>query len=195
MKKILAILTFIIAIIALSAYFLIDWKHLSFLQTEYVTSVSLDKYVIPTWIRYTTTTDEVNKNAIAVLRRSINEDDVNLESYDTLIVGPTLWKEYINDTSLKKIWINSTAIIGKKELPIRTYTSKENWMVFMATFKKELFHKQSIIRKANPEELKYYWSTIPFDIEEPLLIVESGSWKYLFNFNGNTWVNWIDKIP
>lgn len=195
MKKILIILAFIITTIVVYAYFVINWADLGLFKTEYVTSTRLDNYTIPNWIRYASTTDEINKNTITMLQRFINEEAINLESYNTLIVGPTLWRDYMNDSELKKIWINSTAIIDKQELPIRTYTSKYDGGIFMEKFKKELFHKQSIIRKANTEELKYYWSTIPFDIEEPLLIVESGSWKYLFNFNKNSWVNWIDKIP
>ena len=42
-----------------------------------------------------------------------------------------------------------------------------------------------VIRKANEVELKYYWSTIAFDIEEPLFILETQKHNYILNLSKN----------
>ncbi|MFN8296231.1 MAG: hypothetical protein U0T69_08550 [Chitinophagales bacterium] len=47
-------------------------------------------------------------------------------------------------------------------------------------FKKEISQDYKI-RKANEDELKYYWSVISFDIDEPLLIVETNEHNYILN--------------
>ncbi|NLG16393.1 MAG: hypothetical protein GX556_03560 [Fibrobacter sp.] len=40
------------------------------------------------------------------------------------------------------------------------------------------------VRKLNEEELRIYWNLIPFDIEEPLYIVDSKSYKLILHFTG-----------
>lgn len=53
-----------------------------------------------------------------------------------------------------------------------------------------------IIRKANEKELIYYWSVISFDIDEPLLIVETKNHNYILNFlKGNLKLMWLDEAP
>ena len=47
-------------------------------------------------------------------------------------------------------------------------------------FRKEITENY-IIRKANEQELRYYWSVISFDIDEPLLIVETKNHNYILN--------------
>ncbi|MEZ0131369.1 hypothetical protein AB9T88_17015, partial [Flavobacterium sp. LBUM151] len=52
------------------------------------------------------------------------------------------------------------------------------------------------IRKANEEELKYYWSVISFDIDEPLLIIETKDHNYILNLlKKNLKLLWLDEAP
>lgn len=56
-------------------------------------------------------------------------------------------------------------------------------LIDVSRLKMERDQTPVIIRKANEEELAYYWSTIPYEsIEEPLFIVILGDMKYLFDF-------------
>jgi hypothetical protein len=53
-----------------------------------------------------------------------------------------------------------------------------------------------LIRKANEEELKYYWSVISFDIDEPLLIIETKEHNYILNIlKNNLKLMWLDEAP
>jgi hypothetical protein len=62
-------------------------------------------------------------------------------------------------------------------------------------FKKEV-SKDYTIRKANEDELKYYWSVISFDIDEPLLIIETKEHNYILNLlRKDLKLMWLDEAP
>jgi hypothetical protein len=53
------------------------------------------------------------------------------------------------------------------------------------------------VRRANSGEIRYYWATIPFDIEEPFFAIDAGPDRFIANFsieNGNPVLFWIDRI-
>jgi len=63
-------------------------------------------------------------------------------------------------------------------------------------FRKEIGQQEYIIRKANENELIYYWSVISFDIEEPLLIVETKDHNYILNIlKDDLKLMWLDEAP
>ena len=101
MKKILISGIIIIGVALGVTYFLLDWKTISWFQKEYVNAIYLDTPIIPHGINYKITTDEINKHAVMVLQKSINEENAIIESYSLLIIGPTLWGKYSNNPSLK----------------------------------------------------------------------------------------------
>ena len=62
-------------------------------------------------------------------------------------------------------------------------------------FKKEVAQGYTI-RKANEFELRYYWTVISFDIDEPLLIVETKHHNYILDLKKNDLkLMWLDEAP
>jgi hypothetical protein len=62
--------------------------------------------------------------------------------------------------------------------------------------RKEINGEKFIIRKLNERELQYYWAVISFDIDEPLLIVETSTHKYILNIlKKNLKLMWLDEVP
>jgi hypothetical protein len=44
--------------------------------------------------------------------------------------------------------------------------------------------------------LQYYWAVISFDIDEPLLIVETSEHKYILNIlKKDLKLMWLDEVP
>ncbi len=73
-----------------------------------------------------------------------------------------------------------------------TVDTKKVWM----EFRKEVKGQNYIIRKLNEKELKYYWSIISFDIDEPLFILETKDHKYILNILKDTMkLMWLDELP
>ena len=53
------------------------------------------------------------------------------------------------------------------------------------------------IRKARADELSFYWATIPFDIEEPLFVVDTNSERFivhLLNKQPKITLFWIELV-
>ena len=57
--------------------------------------------------------------------------------------------------------------------------------------------KNGRVRIAKPNEIQYYWSTIPFDIEEPFFAIETPTEVFIANLRtsgGVTTLFWIDRV-
>jgi hypothetical protein len=57
--------------------------------------------------------------------------------------------------------------------------------------------KDGKVRKGNAQEISYYWATIPFDIEEPFWVIDSGSDRFVAHFrvtDGKARLFWIDRV-
>ena len=77
----------------------------------------------------------------------------------------------------------------------RPFSWRKKWEKVWNEVKKEVSENYQI-RKANVDELKYYWSTISFDIEEPLFILETENHNYILNFlKKEMKLLWIDEFP
>ncbi|WP_316632911.1 hypothetical protein [uncultured Flavobacterium sp.] len=115
---------------------------------------------------------------------------------NNLIIGPELWKRFKDNTKIQNIkgrqvqfHVDNVILDGKMSQDMTD--SKIIW----DELKNEV-SKDYIIRKANEEELKYYWSVISFDIEEPLLIIESKEHNYILNLlKKDLKLLWLDEAP
>ncbi len=57
--------------------------------------------------------------------------------------------------------------------------------------------KAPVIRKLGPDELSLYWAMIPFDIQEPIYILEAGDKRFLLNLIADKdkfSVMWVDEL-
>ncbi|MET0944252.1 MAG: hypothetical protein ABWY22_02470, partial [Flavobacterium sp.] len=115
---------------------------------------------------------------------------------NNLIIGPELWKKFKANEKIQKIeggeiqfHVDNVILDGKMSQDMTD--SKIIW----DEFKNEVSN-QYTIRKANENELKYYWSVISFDIEEPLLIVETKEHNYILNLlKKDLKLLWLDEAP
>ncbi|KAA2224677.1 hypothetical protein [Chryseobacterium sediminis] len=154
-----------------------------------------EKIAIPNRVVYNYADDKINEKAKKLLTEGLtNTTNYNLLG-DNLIIGPTLWKRFKNLESLKSIpdsvifHIDDMEIEGKMSKTLKD--SKKIW----EEVKKEVSGKYQI-RKANEDELKYYWSTISFDIEEPLFILQTENHLYILNFLKKSMkLFWLDEFP
>jgi hypothetical protein len=55
--------------------------------------------------------------------------------------------------------------------------------------------KSAKVRKANAKEIRYYWATIPFEIEEPFFAIDTGSEVFVAHFGSlSPSLFWIDRV-
>ncbi|MDR4893474.1 MULTISPECIES: hypothetical protein [unclassified Chryseobacterium] len=154
-----------------------------------------EKITIPSGVVYLYADDKTNEKAKKMLTESLTNTLNNDLLGKNLIIGPTLWKRFKNIESLKTIpdslifHIDDMEIEGK--MAKKLDDSKKIWN----EFKKEVSGNYKI-RKANEDELKYYWSTISFDIQEPLFILQTENHEYIVNFlKEKLKLFWLDEFP
>jgi hypothetical protein len=102
--------------------------------------------------------------------------------------GPFLWMQLSkNDFFIKadgaKIFINAPFSKGTQSFEGKSFRNPAD-LDSLQSFMVELLKKdgQFIIRKPNPLELRIYWSLIPYDIEEPIFVIETKSHRILVHF-------------
>jgi hypothetical protein len=154
-----------------------------------------EKITIPKRVVYNYANDKTNQKAKELIEESLSQKDNFKLLGENLIVGPTLWKKFQNIETLKNIPGNVIFHIDNLEVDGKNCQTLEESKKVWIEVKKEINEKY-IIRKANEDELDYYWSTISFDIEEPLFIIETDQHKYILNFiEKNLKLFWIDEFP
>ena len=118
---------------------------------------------------------------------------------DITVVGPMLWKSLkpsadkrLLDTKPVILVVSGGAVEGKR---IRSGDELEAfWKLFRSKYPSL---KEGKVRKGNAQEISYYWATIPFDIEEPFWVIESGTDRFITNFTvtgGQPRLLWIDRV-
>lgn len=161
---------------------------------------------IPAGVNYKTTTDEINDKAKLVLEKAFAEksDSVDLDkTFGSVVVcGPLLWDaikeaggEKFSGAAPMILVINASKPIRKEGRGISKPEQKKLlWKLVLEKVKGD--HRVSV-RKAKAGEISYYWATIPFDIEEPFLIVDLDKVSILVNFslkNGEPRIFWMDIV-
>ena len=156
---------------------------------------------IPNGVRYKKATDAVNNTAKTNLERALASESLPQDLFaDATVVGPMLWKALkpsadpvlLKSMSVTLIVSSSSAAEGKN-----IHTSNERsafWKLFRSKFTNL---KDGKVRKGNAQEISYYWATIPFDIEEPFWVIESGADRFIANFavnDGKPRLLWLDLV-
>ncbi|MBB4803002.1 hypothetical protein HNP37_003077 [Flavobacterium nitrogenifigens] len=156
----------------------------------------IEKITIPKGVVYNYTSVKTLEKAKKLLADNLsNKPDYKIVQ-DHLIIGPALWKRYKDNESLKKIEGRKIEFhVDNLILEGKTSQNLDESKIIWDEFKNEVANDYKI-RKATPEELNYYWSVISFDIEEPLLIVETKEHNYILNLlNKNLKLLWLDEAP
>lgn len=120
-----------------------------------------------------------------------------------IVCGPGLWDAIQAAGRQKTLAGKPIKIIiplPNKDLETegRSFFDKDQVASFWNTTKDVIqSNKAPQIRAAQPAEIEYFWATIPFDIEEPLLIAEINNFKLLVNFQvieGQPKIFWLDIV-
>ena len=172
------------------SFFLIIMFSYSFGQTE-------EKITIPNGIVYKYCDKKIVEKAKLLITNNINDSSDYSLSQSILIVGPVLWKRFKEIDNLKKIdGGNTTFLVDKNSLTGKMTQDVADTKKVWSVLRKEINGQSYAIRKLNEKELQYYWSIISFDIDEPLLIVETKDHKYILNILKDSMkLMWLDEAP
>jgi TPR repeat protein len=156
---------------------------------------------IPDGVHYKIASDTANASARDLLAKSFASGHVVSDSFfdSAVTCGPTLWRaiqpaadKTLLDSKLIVVLVNSI------QAEARGMITNEQRQSFWATLlDKYPTLRTSNIRKAHADEIRYFWATVPFDIEEPFLAIDAGPEKFIVNFrmvNGIPKLAWIDIV-
>jgi TPR repeat protein len=116
--------------------------------------------------------------------------------------GPTLWaalKGSADSTLLQSKVVVTTLSLPEPLLTVsRGLVTDEQreafWKLLRARYPAL---KSATVRKASADEIRYYGSTIPFDIEEPLFSVQAGQQTFIVNLSmvkSRPVLFWFDRV-
>ena len=163
---------------------------LSFGQTE-------EKISIPKGVVYKYCDKSLVDKAKRLITDNLNDSTQYSLSDKLLIIGPVLWSRFKKIEILEKIkGGNTTFHVNNNNLTGKMTQDVLDTKMVWTELRKEINGQSYIIRKLNEEEMKYYWSVISFDIDEPLLIVETKEHKYILNILKDSMkLMWLDEAP
>jgi hypothetical protein len=115
-----------------------------------------------------------------------------------LFTGPVLWTRLGKLPELNAIKGGNITITGwdKTKPSAKMLQNNDDFKLVWNHLRTEIGNNPYKMRKATPAELKYYWAVISFDIEEPLIIVETASHNYIMNLSAKDFkLVWLDEAP
>jgi hypothetical protein len=156
----------------------------------------IEKIKIPKGITYNYCDAKTIEKAKKIISENISDSTKFTLTQSMLIVGPNLWSRFKEIKKLNEIeGGNTTFHVDNLELKGKMTQDPKDAMKVWDEFRKEVKGEYKI-RKANEEELNYYWSVISFDIDEPLLIVETNEHNYILNIlKKDLKLMWLDEAP
>jgi hypothetical protein len=154
----------------------------------------------------------INLHSTSTLRytqnpRKASKDDDVLSLFETklLTCGPGLWRDIKKDGALSKLDGGKAvfnlpvrgadgSIVRTDKLEGKIFQSPAEVLAFWKAFKQRTDFTDLKIRKLNQEELKIFWAMIPFDITEPIFVLDSKKHKILVVFTSpeKLKIMWID---
>jgi hypothetical protein len=172
----------------------------AFATLAVVTCVGQD---IPKGVNYKKVAPEINEQAKAALERALSNSETPTNFLSEVIsCGPILWNDLgVSQESLLK---DSTPVTMFLSLPepvqaegrgFRTQEQRDRFWKLVLEKYPDL--RKGVVRPARENEIRFYWATIPFDIEEPFFAVETPSNVFVANlkFDKNTTVLfWLDRV-
>ncbi|TPD66862.1 hypothetical protein [Flavobacterium microcysteis] len=166
----------------------------SLITINSISAQNIETINIPKGVVYNYVDNNLNDKAKQLIIKNLEKNKYSILE-EHLIVGPELWKRFQKIEKLQKIKGNITFVVDDLKLSGKYSPTLNDTKLIWDEFKKEITGNYKI-RKANEHELKYYWSVISFDIDEPLLIVETENHNYILNFlKSNLKLLWLDEAP
>jgi hypothetical protein len=158
---------------------------------------------IPEGVNYKAAPESVNAAAKSALQTSLASDSFPEEMFgDVTVCGPMLWKAL--KPSADKVLLGAKPVIAMITDPESIHAEGKRIMsaderrAFWSLWRNKYPGlKNANIRKARADELSFYWATIPFDIEEPLFVVDTNSERFivhLLNKQQKITLFWIELV-
>ncbi len=156
----------------------------------------IEKIDIPKRVVYKYCKPKLYEEAKKLLTKELSNKRTYSLIDKVIFIGPVLWNRYKNVEKLSNIeggkmtlLVDDKQLIGKLTQNIED--GKKVWDQICEEVKSDFK-----LRKATYAELDYYWTVISFDIEEPLIIIETSKHRYIININPKTMdLLWIDEAP
>jgi len=168
-----------------------------------LTAVTCIAQDVPKGVSYKPATTEINAKAKVALERALSDTNSpqNFLS-QTISCGPILWNDLKADhESLSK---DSTPVTMMLSVPDpvqaegRGFRTQEQWDRFWKlVLNKYPGLRRGVVRSAHANEIKFYWATIPFDIEEPFFAIETPTDVFVANLKfekDTTTLFWLDRV-
>ena len=156
---------------------------------------------IPNGVRYKKASDAINNTAKANLERALASESVPQDFFaEPMVIGPMLWRSLkpSADQVLLRTMSISLVVSGSSVAEAKRIATNEERSAFWKLFRGKFANiKDGKVRKGNAQEISYYWAQIPFDIEEPFWVVESGGDRFIANFSmkdGQRRLFWFDLV-
>jgi len=158
-------------------------------------SCSAQEIVIPKGVVYKYADSAVNNKARKLIIQEINNPSYSFD-LGICFIGPGLWSRYDKIEALHNIKGGNMTIRGYKDATAKgkVTQNKEGFKLVWDQLRSEVANKEFGIRKLTPEELRYYWDEISFDIEEPLFIYDIGTHKYIIDLSKDFKLEWLEEV-
>ncbi len=117
------------------------------------------------------------------------------------ICGAGLWQNIKDDEEMKPLTEGKLKLLvpsGKTALQLdgKLFQNEDELAAFWRAFRRKYpLDPKAIIRRPTPEELSVYWAMIPYDITEPIFVVETKQAAILTQFSGKEPQIRLDRRP
>ena len=158
----------------------------------------VEKIEIPQGVVYKYCDSVTYEKAKSLIMEELSDSPKYTLNKGVMFIGPVLGGRYEKVKPLKNIKGGNMTILGyKKETSAGKMTQNaDDYKLVWDQLRGEIKDKEYKLRKATPAELKYYWSVISFDIEEPLIIIETKEHNYILNLSPKDLkLVWLDEAP
>jgi len=157
-----------------------------------------EKVEVPNGVVYKYCDSTTYDKAKSLLKQELSDTPKYVLNKGICFIGPILWSRYEKVQTLKNIKGGNLTIRGyKKETSSGKLTqTNEGFKLVWDNLRSEIHNNDFKLRKATAQELKYFWSVISFDIEEPLIIIETSEHNYILNLSPKDYtLVWLDEAP
>ena len=158
---------------------------------------------VPQGVNYKKATPEINSKAKFALQKAISDAETPAAFLsDSLTCGPMLWNDLkatreslAKESTPAKMYLSIPEQVQAEGGVFRTPAQRDHfWKLVIAKFP-EL--RKGVIRPVQTSEVSFFWSTIPFDIEEPLFAIETPKQVFIANLRlegGKIVLFWLDRV-
>ena len=159
--------------------------------------------VVPKGVVYKKAGADHNRKALEKLSqvlRAPDRKDASDELFSRILIcGPGLWRNIKDDAEMRAITTGVTRLKvptgkGVQELEGKLFQSKEEVAAFWKSFLRHYkLDSKAVVRRPTAKELTLYWAMIPYDIVEPIFMVENENATILAQFaSDDLKIGWID---